>query len=214
MGSMAVCTGSVGASGSSPACLQDRGHSGFSIACGGGRPSSRPYSYAIHCAVRLRNGLHEVYTGSVGASGSSPACLQDRGHSGFSIACGGGRPSSRPYSYAIHCAVRLRNGLHEVYTGSVGASGSSPACLQDRGHFGFSIACSAGDLPVAPTATRYTARWVAVMPMGSMAVYTGSVGASGSSPACLQDRGHFGFSIACSAGDLPVAPTATRYTAR
>ena len=127
-----------------PMRLRDGFHGGLYRQCRG-------------CAV-MPMGSMAVYTGSVGASGSSPACLQDRGHSGFSIACGGGRPSSRPYSYAIHCAVRLRNGLHEVYTGSVGASGSSPACLQDRGHSGFSIACSAGDLPVAPTATRYTAR--------------------------------------------------------
>ncbi|MDE6115693.1 MAG: hypothetical protein K2G49_11595 [Muribaculum sp.] len=44
---MAVRTGSVGASGSSPACLQCRGHLRLRIACGGGRPSSRPYSYAV-----------------------------------------------------------------------------------------------------------------------------------------------------------------------
>ena len=80
--------------------------SGFLHCMCGGRPSSRPYSYAIHRAMmhfcdhtyRQCRGewkLARVYVVSC--------------PSGFLHCMCGGRPSSRPYSYAIHrasgCAV-------------------------------------------------------------------------------------------------------------
>ena len=94
-------TCNVGASGSSPAV---RTPCPRCMYCG--RPSSRPYSYAVkHCGclqgiVMVYNKLStDTHTCSVGASGSSPAlrpqCLR--------CVCFG-RPSSRPYSYAVeHC---------------------------------------------------------------------------------------------------------------
>ena len=80
-----------------------------------GRPSSRPYSYAVGCAVIFSVLLMIVHTGSVGASGSSPALRPPmrvhvgwhprRGYSVFPQCMCFGRPSSRPYSYAVCYAV-------------------------------------------------------------------------------------------------------------
>ena len=49
----------------------------------------------------------------------------------------------------------------------------------------FRVACIAGDLPVAPTATRWRV-WVICNAL-SMTVHAGSVGASGSSPGFISD---------------------------
>ena len=98
-----------------------------------GRPSSRPYSYAVEhcgdlqciindCPYSHTVGLDMIYNvlsmtvhaGSVGASGSSPALrppmtymvgIPLRGYAMFSYGLCFGRPSSRPYSYAAGYAV-------------------------------------------------------------------------------------------------------------
>ena len=77
-----------------------------------------------------------VHTGSVGASGSSPALCPattyiwwhpQRGWIAFPRCMYCGRPSSRPYSCAVGCAVICNALSIIIHTGNVGASGSSPA---------------------------------------------------------------------------------------
>ena len=148
-----------------------------------------------------------VCTGSVGASGSSPACLQCRGHLRLRIACGCGRPSSRPYSYAVErcgdlqctiidCPYRQCRGEWKLarVASAGGVYGRHP--LGDR--LRFRVACVAGDLPVAPTATRWSV-WVICNAL-SWIVHAGSAGVIR------------GYALRVVAGDLPVAPTATRWS--
>ncbi|MDE6114324.1 MAG: hypothetical protein K2G49_04585 [Muribaculum sp.] len=117
------------------------GYSVFSHGLWCGRPSSRPYSYAIiYRALSIT-----IHAGNVGASGSSPAlrppmtfmwrhplagifCVfawfvlrppmtymwrhPRRGYSVFSLGLCCGRPSSRPYSYAIIPTPLHKNAIH------------------------------------------------------------------------------------------------------
>ena len=159
-----------------------------------GRPSSRPYSYAVERCGDLQDIINDcpcsrivgidiiynalsminptatrwsvgviynalsmiVHAGNVGASGSSPALRSPawvhvgryprRGWIAFPLCMCCGRPSSRPYSYAVErcgdlqCIIMdcrcsrivgigaIFNALSmTVHTGGVGASGSSPA---------------------------------------------------------------------------------------
>ena len=169
---------------------------------------------------------------TVGIAALNPRLNMDyplRGYSVFSHGLCCGRPSSRPYSYAVGCAVIFNALSMIVHACNVGASGSSPALRPPmRVHVGwypsgdgsrFCVACVAGDLPVAPTATRWSVG--VIFNALSMIVHAGNVGASGSSPALRpamtymlrhprMDRSRF--RCACVAGDLPVAPTATRWS--
>ena len=96
-----------------------------------GRPSSRPYRYAAGCAVICNVLLIMAHTCSVGASGSSPALctpmtymLGDiplRGYIAFPHGLCFGRPSSRPYSYAMERCGDLQGVIKDCpYSCAVG----------------------------------------------------------------------------------------------
>ncbi len=95
-----------------------------------------------------------------------------------------------PCSCAVAINMIFSTLLMPVHTGNVGASGSSPAlrppvtymvCIPRGDDLCFRMVCVVGDLPVAPTAARWSV-WV-ICNVLSMIVHAGSVGASGSSPA-------------------------------
>ena len=145
----------------------------FSLGLCCGQPSSRPYSYAVGYAVIYRALSITIHTGSVGASGSSPALRPPMTymwqHPRAGIFC--------VFAWFVLRAtfqspLQLRGGLRGDLQGII----NNHPYRQCRGEWKlarvayaddvyvaaspcwdilcFRMVCVAGDLPVAPTATR------------------------------------------------------------